>query len=172
MALPHSSQTPKLPSSILSSAFWIFSRNTFSRPRKRNVKDCRYSLDAKSISSGRSSASRDMSSSRVCCARRMISLRFDSSSLRNFSSSAFFIAVVPTSRPLAVGPAPKGAEKIYVRRFPVNQPRNRQTGCVAGRGGQHGNTAPVRQRVSGTRVRDDASPSPAPIFPHDRRAPR
>jgi hypothetical protein len=39
---------PKVPSSILTRAFWILSRNNFSRPRRRNVNDWRYSLDARS----------------------------------------------------------------------------------------------------------------------------
>src|SRR6185503_3624606 len=72
---PHSSQTPKVPSSIFASALVILSRKLFSRPRSLKVNDWRYSLDARSISSGRSFASRVMSSSSVCFAFFTISSR-------------------------------------------------------------------------------------------------
>ena len=58
----HTSQMPNVPSSIFFSARSSFVRRLFSRPRRRNSNDWRYSLEARSISSGRSSASRVMSS--------------------------------------------------------------------------------------------------------------
>src|SRR4051812_22920667 len=94
MSSPHSSHVPNEPSSIFASALVILSKNDFSRPRSRNVNDCRYSLDARSISSGRSLASRVMSSSSVCLAFLMISSRFSSSKPRNFLSWALFMDVL------------------------------------------------------------------------------
>jgi hypothetical protein len=87
---PHSSQTPKVPSSIFLRAFSILSRKLFSRPRSRKVNDWRYSLDARSISSGRSSVSSVMSSSRVCLAFLRISSRLSVRSCLNFLSVALF----------------------------------------------------------------------------------
>ena len=72
------------------SAFSILSRKLFSRPRSRNVNDWRYSLDARSISSGRSSVSSAMSSSSVCFAFLRISSRFSVSSVLNFFRVALF----------------------------------------------------------------------------------
>src|SRR5450432_3957875 len=87
---PHSSQMPNVPSSILRSPFSIFSRKLFSRPRRRNVNDWRYSLEARSISSGRSSVSSVMSCSSVCLAFLRISSRFSVSSVLNFLRVALF----------------------------------------------------------------------------------
>jgi hypothetical protein len=59
------SQTPKVPSSMRASAFSIFLSRNFSRSRRRNTIDWAYSLEARSISSGRSSVSKFDSSMRV-----------------------------------------------------------------------------------------------------------
>src|SRR5262249_44133038 len=79
---PHSSQIPNVPASIFASAWSIFLRNVFSRPRRRNWNDCRYSLDARSISSGRSSTSRVISSLSVRRAFLRISSFFSSRIVR------------------------------------------------------------------------------------------
>src|SRR5580658_1618029 len=87
---PHSSQMPNVPSSIFFRAFSILSRKLFSLPRRRNVNDWRYSLDARSISSGRSSVSSAMSCSSVCFAFLRISSRLSVRSVLNFFSVALF----------------------------------------------------------------------------------
>src|SRR5579864_2854280 len=87
---PHSSQTPNDPSSIFFRAFSILSRKLFSRPHRRKVNDWRYSLDARSISSGKSSVSSVMSCSRVCLAFLRISSRLSVSSVLNFLRVALF----------------------------------------------------------------------------------
>ena len=59
------------------------------------MNDCRYSLDARSISSGRSLASSCMSSVSVCCAFLTISSRFSSRRALNFFSWALFMSRFP-----------------------------------------------------------------------------
>src|ERR1700677_1266869 len=127
---PHSSQMPKVPSSILRSAFSILSRKLFSRPRRRNVNDCRYSLEARSISSGRSSVSSVMSCSSVCLAFLRISSRLSVRSVLNFLRVALFTRSLldfggsgslgerPSSRVLQAkgrAPAPGGAGYVKHR---------------------------------------------------------
>src|SRR5579863_9932478 len=107
---PHSSQTPNVPSSIFRRAFSILSRKLFSRPRSRKVKDWRYSLDARSISSGRSSVSSAMSCSSVCLAFLRISSRLSVRRVLNFLRVALFTVDLESRRPphckVRCGPLP------------------------------------------------------------------
>src|SRR5512142_3332754 len=86
----HFSQIPKVPFSMRASALSILASRNFSRSRRRKIIDWVYSLEARSISSGRSSVSNEASSVRVFFAWTR-SWRFDSSSivLNRFTSFLF-----------------------------------------------------------------------------------
>src|SRR6266498_1999790 len=86
----HFSQIPNVSLSMRASALSILARRNFSRSSRRKIIDWVYSLEARSISSGRSSVSKLDSSVRVFLAESRSCL-FDSSSivLNRFMSFLF-----------------------------------------------------------------------------------
>ena len=95
----HFSQMPKVPVSTRASALSILESRNFSRSRSRKIIDWLYSLEAWSISSGRSSVSKLASSVSVFFADAS-SWRFDSSSIVLNRFRSFLFKRLPPPRAL------------------------------------------------------------------------
>src|SRR3569623_173679 len=117
------SQMPNVPSSIFLSARSSFDSRLFSRPRRRNSNDWRYSLEARSISSGRSLVSSDMFSlESISRARSSTALRVSSRSSCNFFSSFLFRAFDDGAAAAVVMDPPERRDSLVTTQWADNPP--------------------------------------------------